>query len=133
MTIVIIAIHIIVCLLLVLIVLLQAGKGADMGAAFGGSSQTIFGPTGPQSLLEKLTAGAAIIFMLTSLSLAYLSAKSPQHSVFTGTPAAPGPPQPTGQPAAQPQPPGQPQGPGQPPAPLGPPPASQPGVPQGRQ
>jgi len=65
------AIHILVCLSLIGIVLIQGGKGAEVGAAFGaGSSGTIFGATGGQSFLSKLTTGAAVIFMLTSLALA---------------------------------------------------------------
>ena len=75
MTILLIILHVIVCLSLIAIVLLQGGKGADIGATFGaGSSQTVFGATGGQSFLGKLTAGAAIIFMLTSLTLAYFYA-----------------------------------------------------------
>ncbi|PIP44054.1 MAG: preprotein translocase subunit SecG [Deltaproteobacteria bacterium CG23_combo_of_CG06-09_8_20_14_all_60_8] len=67
-------IHISVALFLIVIVLLQHGKGADMGAAFGGgSSQTLFGTEGPMPLMNKITTSAAIIFMLTSVSLAYLS------------------------------------------------------------
>ncbi len=66
-------IHIIVCLILMGVVLLQAGKGAEMGAAFGGSSQTIFGSRGAATFLSKLTVGAAILFMVTSLSLSVLS------------------------------------------------------------
>jgi preprotein translocase subunit SecG len=63
--------HILVCLALIGIVLLQGGKGAEIGATFGaGASQTIFGASGGQSFLGKLTASAAIIFMLTSLALA---------------------------------------------------------------
>jgi len=58
---------------LVLIVLLQTGKGAEMGAAFGGTTQTIFGSTGPAPFLTKITVIAAVLFMTTSLSLAYLS------------------------------------------------------------
>ncbi len=54
-------------------ILLQAGKGAEIGAAFGGSSQTVFGSRGPGTFLSKVTVGAAIIFMLSSLSLALLS------------------------------------------------------------
>jgi len=61
--------HVLVCLALISIVLLQHGKGADIGAAFGGSSQTIFGSAGATTFLGKLTAGAAIIFMLTTLGL----------------------------------------------------------------
>jgi len=66
-------VHVLACLVLILVVLLQAGKGADMGAAFGGSSQTVFGSSGAGTFLGKLTAAVAIIFMLTSLSLAYMS------------------------------------------------------------
>tara|TARA_B100000315_G_C14577695_1_gene588769 strand:+ start:2266 stop:2610 length:345 start_codon:yes stop_codon:yes gene_type:complete len=55
------------------VVLLQSGKGAEIGAAFGGSSQTVFGSRGPGTFLSKSTAWAASIFMLTSLSLAILS------------------------------------------------------------
>jgi preprotein translocase subunit SecG len=66
-----IILHIVACLVLILIVLLQAGKGADMGAAFGGSSQTVFGSSGAGTFLGKMTAGVAILFMLTSLALTY--------------------------------------------------------------
>jgi preprotein translocase subunit SecG len=83
-------IHIIVCITLIVIVLLQAGKGADLGATFGtGSSQSLFGAGGGSSFLGKLTAGAAIIFMICSLSLAYLSGKSGSSSIMpAGKPAA---------------------------------------------
>lgn len=64
-------IHVLVCFSLIGIVLLQGGKGAEVGAAFGaGASNTIFGASGGQSFLGKLTTGAAVIFMLTSLALA---------------------------------------------------------------
>lgn len=66
-------IHIIVCFLMIASILLQAGKGAEIGAAFGGSSQTVFGSRGPGTFLSKVTIGAAVIFMLTSLGLALLS------------------------------------------------------------
>jgi preprotein translocase subunit SecG len=66
-------IHLIVCFLMIAAILLQAGKGAEIGASFGGSSQTVFGSRGPGTFLSKVTVGAAIIFMLTSLSLALLS------------------------------------------------------------
>ena len=65
--------HVIVCVGLILVVLLQAGKGASMGAVFGGSSQTIFGSSGPGTFLSKMTTAVAIIFMLTSLGLSYLA------------------------------------------------------------
>jgi len=72
MSVILIIIHVVVCIALIMIVLLQTGKGADMGAAFGGgSSQTLFGSTGASTFLGKATTVAAIIFMLTSLTLAY--------------------------------------------------------------
>jgi preprotein translocase subunit SecG len=74
MTPLIITIHVIVSIALILIVLLQTGKGASMGAVFGGAgSQTLFGNTGAASFLGKLTTWAAVIFMITSLTLAYIS------------------------------------------------------------
>ena len=74
MSIFLIVIHVIVCIALIMIVLLQTGKGADMGAAFGGgSSQTLFGSTGASTFLSKATTVAAIVFMLTSLILAYVA------------------------------------------------------------
>jgi len=68
-------IHITCCIFLISIVLLQGGKGAEMGAAFGGSSQTIFGSRGASTFLSKLTTGSAIIFMLTSLILSMVANK----------------------------------------------------------
>ena len=65
--------HILVCLALILIVLLQTGKGASMGAAFGGASQTIFGSPGAAGFLTKITTAAAILFMITSIVLTMLS------------------------------------------------------------
>jgi preprotein translocase subunit SecG len=71
----VIAIHLLACLILVAVVLLQHGKGADIGSAFGGgASQTVFGGRGAGNFLTKLTAGAAVAFMLTSLTLSYFSA-----------------------------------------------------------
>jgi len=67
-------VHILVSLFLVTIVLLQHGKGADIGATFGGSSQSLFGSEGPVPLLNKITTLSAIIFMVTSITLAYISA-----------------------------------------------------------
>ena len=69
------SLHIIVSTILIGMVLLQKGKGADIGAAFGGASNTVFGPRGAQSFMAKLTTGAAIIFMITSFFLAITSAK----------------------------------------------------------
>ena len=64
-------IHIFVSIGLILVVLLQTGKGADMGAVFGGSSSTIFGSSGAGNFLTRLTTGMAIVFMITSLTLGY--------------------------------------------------------------
>lgn len=73
-TTILLIIHVIVCIALVMIVLLQTGKGADMGSAFGGgSSQTLFGSTGASTFLSKATTVVVIVFMLTSLGLAYIS------------------------------------------------------------
>lgn len=69
-------IHIIVCFLLIFVVLIQSGKGAELGAAFGGSSQTLFGSRGAATFLNKMTTIAAVVFMLTSLLLAVVTAKS---------------------------------------------------------
>ena len=69
-----IILHVVVSLALILIVLLQTGKGAEMGAGFGGgSNQTIFGSRGAATFLSKVTTGAAVLFMLTSLSLAIMT------------------------------------------------------------
>lgn len=78
--------HIFVSIFLIIVVLLQAGKGASIGAAFGGSSQTLFGGSGPATFLGKLTAVCAIIFMLTSLSLTYLSARRITGSIMEDAP-----------------------------------------------
>ena len=70
MRIFLVSLHVLVSAILIAMVLLQKGKGADIGAAFGGASQTVFGPRGAQSFLAKLTTAAAVIFMFTSLGLA---------------------------------------------------------------
>src|SRR2546428_7560652 len=75
-------IHIFVSIGLILVVLLQTGKGADMGAVFGGSSSTIFGSSGAGNFLTRLTTGMAIVFMITSLTLGYFSGKRATSSVF---------------------------------------------------
>ena len=64
-------VHVAACLFLIVVVLLQTGKGADMGAVFGGGSQTLFGSGGAGNLLTKLTTGTAVAFMITSLILSY--------------------------------------------------------------
>ena len=68
-----IIIHVIVCLLMIGAILLQSGKGAEIGAAFGGSSQTVFGSRGPANFLSKFTVITAFVFMFTSLSLAIIA------------------------------------------------------------
>ena len=86
MTTFLLILHVFVCIALIMIVLLQTGKGADMGAAFGGgSSQTLFGSTGASTFLSKATTGAAIVFMLTSLTLAYFSTRQEGGSIITDT------------------------------------------------
>ena len=84
MEIIITIIHVVVCVALIFIVLLQKGKGADMGAAFGGgSSQAVFGGAGASSFLSKVTTTAAVVFMITSLLLATLG-KSKSESIMEG-------------------------------------------------
>ena len=70
-------VHVIVCLFLIIVVLLQSGKAADLAGAFGGmGSQTAFGPRGSATLLSKATTISAIVFMLTSLSLSIVAARN---------------------------------------------------------
>ena len=71
--------HVMVCIVIIVVVLLQRGKGAEIGAVFGGgASSTVFGSRGAGNFLTKITTGAAITFMCTSLALAYFSAESRQ-------------------------------------------------------
>jgi preprotein translocase subunit SecG len=100
LTAIILIVHVIVCIALILIILLQTGKGADIGAVFGGgSSQTVFGSTGAATFLSKITIGAAVVFMITSIVLTYFSgrvAAVKDHSIMTeqsvpvGAPVMPG-------------------------------------------
>ena len=70
-------VHVVVCLFLIVVVLLQSGKAADLAGAFGGmGSQTAFGPRGSATLLSKATTVSAILFMVTSLSLSILATKN---------------------------------------------------------
>ena len=79
----IIAVHVFACVALILIVLLQAGKGAEMGVSFGGgASQALLGSSGDTPMIGKITTAIAIIFMLTSLSLAYMSGHPKSKSVM---------------------------------------------------
>ena len=84
-------VHILACTFLVLVVLLQTGKGADMGAVFGGSSSTVFGSSGAGNFLTRLTTATAVIFMLTSLSLTYLSAHRTTETIMDTAPTAAAP------------------------------------------
>ncbi|MBS3809183.1 MAG: preprotein translocase subunit SecG [Desulfobacterales bacterium] len=89
MHVLIIIIHLIVCFALIGIVLLQTGKGASMGAMFGGAgNQTLFGQTGASTFLGKATTVAAVVFMLTSLSLAIMSKSGDKSVVSDMKPAA---------------------------------------------
>ncbi|UCG13198.1 MAG: preprotein translocase subunit SecG, partial [Deltaproteobacteria bacterium] len=89
MQLVLVVLHLLVCMALIVIVLLQTGKGSEIGAVFGGSSQTLFGSTGGGTFFGKLTTGIAIVFLLTSLILAGRSHRMAGESVMTGVkPAA---------------------------------------------
>jgi len=96
-------VHVVCCLFLIGVVLLQQGKGASMGAVFGGSSSTIFGSSGAGNFLTRLTTAAAVIFMLTSLTLTYASARRLSSTVFdTGSLPEPPPLSAPANPEAQP-------------------------------
>ena len=88
MVILLVIVHVIVCLFLIGVVLLQQGKSADLAGAFGGQgSQTAFGPRGASNLFTKLTTWSAILFMLTSIGLTIaMSHSSRGRSVLSGTP-----------------------------------------------
>ena len=89
-----VALHVLVSLAIIAIVLLQAGKGADIGSAFGGSgSQAVFGSMGTPTILGKITTTVAVIFMLTSFTLAYFSSRP--SSVVRESAPAPTAPAPT--------------------------------------
>jgi preprotein translocase subunit SecG len=83
-----VVIHVVVCLFLTGVVLLQQGKSADMAAAFGGQgSQTAFGPRGAANLLTRLTTWSAVVFMVTSISLTVLMSRTANHrSVLSDLP-----------------------------------------------
>lgn len=89
-------VHYVVCIFLIVVILLQAGKGADIGAAFGaGSSQTVFGPRGAATFLTKLTAVVAVVFVITSVSLAQYAKGRAGGTVFERIPTAPSSPETT--------------------------------------
>jgi preprotein translocase subunit SecG len=84
MTIALTMLHIVVSIFMIAVVLLQSGKGAEMGASFGSSgSQSVFGAGGGSTFLSKMTTGAAVIFMLTSLTLAYVSGQPSSSSIMS--------------------------------------------------
>ncbi|MGI4829565.1 MAG: preprotein translocase subunit SecG [Janthinobacterium lividum] len=89
MVILLVIIHVVVCLFLIGVVLLQQGKSSDLAGAFGGSgSQTAFGPRGASNLLTRLTTWSAIVFMLTAIGLTIaLSRSNANKSVLSNTPA----------------------------------------------
>ncbi|MBW2270058.1 MAG: preprotein translocase subunit SecG [Deltaproteobacteria bacterium] len=82
------ALHIIACIFLIAVVLLQRGKGAEMGAVFGGgASSTVFGSRGAGNFLTRLTAISAAVFIFTSLSLSYAFTQASQDRLFEGSSA----------------------------------------------
>jgi len=84
---ILIVVHVLVSVLMIMIILLQTGKGAEIGAAFGGGySQTLFGSSGPVGFLNKLTTVVAIFFMLTSLLLAVWAGRAPTKPLGSGVP-----------------------------------------------
>ena len=99
---VITVLHVAGAVILIIVILLQSGKGAAMGSGLGGgSSQTMFGSSGASNFLTKLTTGVAILFMVTSLTLSILSSKKDSRSIMKGVeepieeqsvPAEPSPP-----------------------------------------
>jgi preprotein translocase subunit SecG len=111
-------IHVLVCIFLIIVVLLQSGKAADLAGAFGGmGSQTAFGPRGSATLLSKATTVSAVVFMITSLSLSILATRNagsvgntvldkakqsaPAKSGQTPAPAAPSPVPQTSKPGSE--------------------------------
>jgi len=104
MFIAVIAIHILVSVVLIISILLQAGKGASIGATFGGaSSQTLFGSAGPATFLAKITGVCAAVFMVTSIYLTVSSGKVSEESIMMDVPgvAAPAVEEGAGEPAAE--------------------------------
>ena len=105
----VITLHVLVSVFLILVILLQAGKGGGMGAAFGGAgAQTVFGGRGAQTFLGKVTSVAAAIFMITSLALSYQSSQSRSVVAREAAPAPPAqgagtPAEPPAVPPAQPE------------------------------
>lgn len=95
-------VHVIVCLFLIVVILLQSGKAADLAGAFGGmGSQTAFGPRGSATLLSRVTTVSTVVFMLTSISLSIIATKNngtggggtalQRHPTRNSAPVTPGP------------------------------------------
>ncbi len=98
LTVLITIVHVFVCLVLIVVVLLQHGKSADIAATFGGmGSQTAFGPRGTATAFSRLTTWCAIIFMITSMALTYFISQRSGSSVMDNAPA------PASSPASQPK------------------------------
>ena len=92
-------IHVIVCVILIVVVLLQHGKSADIAATFGGAgSQTAFGPRGTATVLSRITTWSAIVFMLTSISLTVFATRNHPTSIMQNEKSAPATPAPNPQP-----------------------------------
>ena len=102
----IVVIHVFICVLMIGAILLQSGKGAEIGASFGGSSQTVFGSRGPANFLSKLTVVVAAIFMITSFTLAILAKQRTFEStvIDLNTKSEPASPATPAQPATEPTP-----------------------------
>jgi preprotein translocase subunit SecG len=78
----VIGVHVTVCITLVILILLQQGKGADVGAVFGGSSNTVFGASGAGNLMTRATSALAVLFFATSIYLAYASSQRASGTIF---------------------------------------------------
>ena len=97
----ILAVHFFVCAFLIVVILLQAGKGADIGAVFGGGSSTVFGSRGAATFLSKITTVMAVVFLLTSISLASISRSKSESSILKEVPGGELEPQPLPETAPQ--------------------------------
>lgn len=85
---ILLTVHYLICFFLIVVILLQVGKGADIGAVFGGASQTVFGGRGPTTFLSKITAVMAMAFLVTSITLAQISkTRSADTVIDKATPA----------------------------------------------
>ena len=99
---ILVVLHIFVCLFLIVVILLQAGKGAGLSAMFGGASDSMFGGQGAAKPLSVLTTIIAALFMVTCLSLSYMTRSAVSNSVTDSAPSIPGMPMQQGQPVQAP-------------------------------